>query len=143
MIGLREALINKRTINKIKKDKIFTNCKKIDLKTGDLIKLKLPYYGVFVKKGDAEWDDFYMGSMFYEPNPNTDNFCFFEGLDDGDPIFTWLWLTDYSSNLESTEDSRWDVEKVVKGALKSDQMTPDDIAYFFEDKERIKKLFGE
>lgn len=121
MKPLKEAFIGKHNINKVGISGLieYSEYKKEDLKTGDLVIIKWPQLLVFVKKEDANWDDFRVGSMFQHPNKYGDNFCFYEGENNnGTPLFTFLHLDGYSADLKDWDDEDdFDIIKVIPGVI--------------------------
>lgn len=120
MKPLVEALISKSKRSWASTNVVFDEYKKSDLRTGDLVIIKWPMLGVFVKKEDANWNNFEVGDMFQHPNKYGDNFCFYEvDADDGTPLFSFLHLDNYSADLKDwDEEEDFDIFKVIPGIIK-------------------------
>lgn len=123
MKTLFEALIGKKNIDNacqsLRGLPTYNEYKKKDLKTGDLVIIKWPQLLVFIKKEDANWDNFTVGDMFQSPNIYGDNFCLYERTDKGNPTFTFLHLDNYSADLKDwDEEDDFDIIKVIPGVIK-------------------------
>ena len=120
MKPLKEALISKSNRDWAATNVVFDEYKKSDLKTGDLVIIKWPQLLVFVKKEDANWNNFRIGRQFLIPNKYGDNFCCYETEDyDGTPLFSFLHLDGYSADLKNwDDDEEFDIIKVIPGVIK-------------------------
>ena len=135
MKPLKEALISKSNKDWASTNVVFDEYKKSDLKTGDLVIIKWPELLVFVKKEDANWNNFKIGGQFQSPNKYGDNFCFYEREDNnGNPMFTFLHLDNYSADLKDWDDDEmFDIIKVIPGVInKKDVKDPKKLAKFLD-----------
>lgn len=142
MKSLLEALISKTSIKKIVNNrKVFTDYKKKDLRSGDVVKLKDLrneddyFYGVIMLEKDGYFKKYY-------PSPEVLlNHDFIVEVD-SDGNFSWLALDHFNDNLEPMRTTGYKVMGVMPGVFSDhDLKNPGLVAKWLLDKKSYENYF--
>lgn len=142
MKSLTESLITKTNIKKIVNNrKVFTEYKKKDLKSGDVVKFKDLrfdddyFYGVVMLKKDGYFKKYY---PFPEVLLNND----FIIEVDTDGNFSWMALEHFDNNLEPIRKSGYKAVGVMPGVFSdNDLKNPGQVAKWLLDEKNYENYF--